>query len=68
MPETSGLELAQHIKALRPDMKTLDMSASADDILGPRGVISAGDNFLQKPFTPPSRRAKCAKEGPARHS
>jgi CheY-like chemotaxis protein len=52
MPGMNGPELAQQIKTLRPDMKTLYMSAYADEVLGPRGVISAGVNFLQKPFTP----------------
>jgi CheY-like chemotaxis protein len=52
MPGMNGPELAQQIKAFRPDMKTLYMSAYADEVLGPRGVISAGVNCLQKPFTP----------------
>lgn len=52
MPGMNGPELAQQIKALWPDMKTLYMSAYADDVLGPRGVVSPGVNFLQKPFTP----------------
>lgn len=52
MPGMNGPELAQQIKAFRPDMKTLYMSAYADEVLGPRGVISAGVTFLQKPFTP----------------
>ncbi len=52
MPGMNSLELAQQLKALRPDMKTLYMSAYADEILGARGVFPASVNFLQKPFTP----------------
>jgi signal transduction histidine kinase len=52
MPGMNGPELAQQLKALRPDMKTLYMSAYADEVLGSCGVFSAGVNFLQKPFTP----------------
>jgi hypothetical protein len=50
MPQMGGPELAQKLKARRPECKVLYMSGYTDDAVLRQG-ISAG-HFLQKPFTP----------------
>jgi CheY-like chemotaxis protein len=50
MPRMSGLRLADRLRALRPQIKTLFISGYLDDVLGEFGA-SAGDiTLLQKPF------------------
>lgn len=51
MPEKSGLELSERIKALRPDLKVLFMSGYAADIISEQGEGEGekGINFLPKP-------------------
>jgi CheY-like chemotaxis protein len=58
LPHISGRELAGHLTPLRPDMKILYMSGYADDAIVHHGVLDAGTNFLQKPFTPDSLARK----------
>jgi PAS domain S-box-containing protein len=48
----SGLELAQRLARLRPQMKVLFMSGYADDAITRRGVLADDAAFLPKPFTP----------------
>ncbi len=45
-----GPELAQRIRALRPEVRVLFMSGYPDDELGNRGVLDVATAFLQKPF------------------
>jgi CheY-like chemotaxis protein len=50
MPELNGRELSDRIRAARPGIKTLFMSGYTEDIIGKRGIIIAGINFIHKPF------------------
>jgi two-component system cell cycle sensor histidine kinase/response regulator CckA len=51
MPEMSGRELADQITAQCPQVKCLFMSGYPADFIANRGVLDAGINFLQKPFS-----------------
>jgi CheY-like chemotaxis protein len=51
MPEMNGRELEQLLRAMRPHMKSLFMSGYTADVIGERGILADGVNFLQKPFT-----------------
>ena len=47
---SSDLELAQHLRILKPDLRILFMSGYADDVgIGAHDQLS---DYLQKPFTP----------------
>jgi CheY-like chemotaxis protein len=52
MPGMSGLQLAQRLAPMRPDMRVLFVSGYTDDALGHQGVLDPGTAFLQKPFSP----------------
>jgi len=52
MPGMNGRELARHIGGLRPGAQTLFMSGYTDSVIQHHGVLSEGESFLQKPFTP----------------
>lgn len=51
MPQMNGRDLAQHIRAARPETKVLFMSGYTDHAVVHR-ELTAGAPFLQKPFTP----------------
>ncbi len=51
MPGVSGRDLAQIMRPLSPGLKVLYMSGYTDDAIVQHGVLEAGVNFLQKPFT-----------------
>ena len=51
MPEMSGKDLRDKIKAMRPDIKVLYMSGYTADIILHHGVIDKGVYFVQKPFS-----------------
>jgi YesN/AraC family two-component response regulator len=51
MPKMSGKELADRLKSLRPDLKALFTSGYTDNAIVRHGVLEAGVNFLQKPFS-----------------
>ncbi len=51
MPEMNGRDLSDQIHVLYPDIKTLFMSGYTSDVIVHRGVLEAGVNFIQKPFS-----------------
>ena len=51
MPQMSGPKLAQHLASLRPDLKVLFVSGSADYAVLRKGVADLTEHFLQKPFS-----------------
>lgn len=52
MPQMTGLELAQRLTALRPNLKVVYMSGHVERADGDQGLLSSTGAFLQKPFTP----------------
>ncbi len=58
MPDLAGSELADQIRAMRSHVRVLYMSGYTDDAIVRKGVASATDAFLQKPFTPASLTEK----------
>jgi PAS domain S-box-containing protein len=60
MPKMSGPELARRLAKFRPTAKVLYMSGYTEDAMLRHGALSAGIEFIQKPFTPEmmSRRVR----------
>jgi signal transduction histidine kinase/ActR/RegA family two-component response regulator len=52
MPGMSGNEMSTLLLAKQPGMPVLYMSGYTDDAIVQHGVLEAGINFIQKPFTP----------------
>jgi CheY-like chemotaxis protein len=52
MPGMDGPDLARRALELRPGLPVLYMSGYTDDEIMRRGLLDAGQPFLQKPFTP----------------
>ena len=51
MPEMNGRELYTRLAPLRPDLKVLYMSGYTDNVILHHGVLEAGIDFIQKPFS-----------------
>jgi PAS domain S-box-containing protein len=51
MPKMNGRDLAECLQSLSPGLKILFMSGYTADVIAHRGVLEAGVNFLQKPFS-----------------
>ncbi len=52
MPGMSGNDMSRILMVKQPGMPVLYMSGYTDDAIVQHGVLEAGINFLQKPFTP----------------
>ncbi|MEP6689303.1 MAG: MHYT domain-containing protein, partial [Gemmatimonadales bacterium] len=52
LPVTSGPKLAAALVAVRPGLRVLYMSGFTDNAIVQHGVLEAGTEFIQKPFTP----------------
>jgi PAS domain S-box-containing protein len=52
MPEMTGQELRNAITRIRPDIKCLFMSGYTAGVMRRDGLLTQGEAFVQKPFTP----------------
>jgi len=51
MPGMNGRALADHIRAIRPDIKVLFVSGYSDSEMADRGLLDGNEHYLAKPFT-----------------
>ncbi|HSE57750.1 MAG TPA: response regulator [Nitrospiraceae bacterium] len=51
MPDMSGREVGEKVRAVKPAVRLLFLSGYADDAIVRHGVLRGQMNFLQKPFT-----------------
>ena len=52
LPQMSGREAVQRLRAIQPNLKVLFMSGHTDDAILRGGYLAPGVAFLEKPFTP----------------
>ena len=52
MPIMGGKDLAEHLKAAKPDLKILFISGYPGNAIIRQGILELGDAYLQKPFPP----------------
>lgn len=52
MPLMSGPEMAEGLRASRPNTRVLFMSGFTDDAIVHHGVLEESVSFIQKPFSP----------------
>jgi len=58
MPGMNGRELAVHVAGDRRDIRVLYMSGYTENAIGHNGMLYAGINLLQKPFSLPALKDK----------
>jgi signal transduction histidine kinase/CheY-like chemotaxis protein len=58
MPGMTGVRLADVVKRIRPEIKVLFMSGYTNSEIDHEGLLHAGVEFIQKPFTPDALVAK----------
>jgi PAS domain S-box-containing protein len=58
MPGMNGREMAEKIAAQRPDIRVLFMSGYTENVIAHDGLLDAGVNLLQKPFSLPTLKEK----------
>ena len=58
MPGMTGVRLADVVKRIRPEIKVLFMSGYTNSEIDHEGLLHAGVEFIQKPFTPDALAAK----------
>ena len=65
MPAMSGRQLAETVAARAPGVRVLFMSGYTDDAVVKDGVLSAGIDFIRKPFTSDqlARRVRASLDG-----
>jgi PAS domain S-box-containing protein len=51
MPEMNGLELANYLQSLYPDLRRMFMSGYTANAIAHHGVLDQGVHFIQKPFS-----------------
>ncbi len=51
MPEMNGRRLAEQLRTLYPDLRTLFMSGYTADVIAHRGILETGVAFIHKPFS-----------------
>jgi two-component system cell cycle sensor histidine kinase/response regulator CckA len=52
MPHLSGKDLAERLRASRPDVRVLFVSGHSDEAIERHGVLAPESAFLQKPIVP----------------
>ncbi|HEX6132631.1 MAG TPA: PAS domain S-box protein [Longimicrobiales bacterium] len=52
MPGLNGQDVAERVRALRPDVRVLFMSGYNEEAVLRHGVLAAGSAFIEKPFSP----------------
>ena len=58
MPDMNGREVARAIEQIRPESRIVFMSGYTANVIVHQGVLDAGVEYLQKPFTPDSLARK----------
>jgi PAS domain S-box-containing protein len=58
MPGMNGRQLARQVAAQLPDVRVLYMSGYAENAIAHNGMLDAGINLLQKPFSLPALKDK----------
>ncbi len=58
MPEMNGRQVAEKLRALNPDIKTLFMSGYTANVIAHRGILEEGVSFIHKPFSKQELAAK----------